>query len=132
MRYNGTSTDNISRYLKLRDQEEKRKGNKYRRNGLQNRNSNHKMTSTSPKDDEMENWSVNWRHAGHKTLSEGERKLCNVLKVKPKDLHVIKREIGARIRRHGLLSRCSTPNQIWIDIGDVKKVKETMTTKIGL
>merc|ERR1712087_24770 len=130
-RYNGNSTDNISRYLKLRDQEEKRKGNKYRRNGVQNRNSNQITNTNSQKDDEMKHWSLK-RYAGHNRLSEGERKLCNVLKVKPKDLDVIKREIGARIRRHGLLGRGSTPNQIWIDIGDVKNVKESMTTRIGL
>ena len=77
-RYNGTSTDNLSRYLKLRDQEQKRNRNKYRRNGL---HSGSNSGTQTPKDEEMKNWSVS-RFSGHKQLSEGERKLCNVLKVK--------------------------------------------------
>ena len=139
-RYNGHSLDAISRYLRLREKEQmdrSRNRNKYKGTKWREKENDKgsKRGKTPQKGDDDDDGKANWRLSsfkGYKQLDEGERKLCNILKVKPADLKVIKREVGARIRRHGLLKRGAMPNQIHIDIGDVHNVKGTMTTKIGL
>merc|ERR1719491_2267854 len=70
--------------------------------------------------------------AGARRLTDGEAKMCRILKVTPEGLKAIKREVVGRVRAHGLLKKGRARNQLHIEIGDAQNVEASMTTRIGL
>eukprot|EP01083_Nonionella_stella_P101388 287386_1 len=121
----GCSLDAISTYLKLMQNDS-------------NNNAHHKKKKrerytyyAANKVVSDKDWNIN-KMKKVEVLNEGEKKLCNVLKIAPSDYEYIQQQISKRVYLHGLANKEKMPQQLYIDIDDVKKVKQSMTMRIGL
>merc|ERR1712154_616928 len=108
-RYNGCSLDAISTYLTLIDNEENNKlfnhksMNKRRRNKNeliinddQQRNKNEFNDNKKEKEKEIKQWNLQ-KMKGYDKLNEGERKICNILKIAPNDYKFVEQQITKRV-----------------------------------
>eukprot|EP01083_Nonionella_stella_P046617 124787_1 len=125
--YHGCSLDAISKYLRLLDRDnhlEKRKRNKANHNVNQN-------NGDAYAEREGKQWNAKTMR-NYDKLDEGQRKLCDILKVSPTDCAYIEEEIESRIRGLRLCAKNKIPQPLYVDIEDVEDVKNTMTMRIGL
>ena len=134
-RYNGCSLDSISTYLSLVEAEEgnklKAKTRGRRKNeSLMNKDKDEKEDK-SQDDEDIKGWNLK-KLKGVDKLDDGEKKLCDILKVKPDDYQYIRQQIAKRVYLHGLMAKGKVPQQLYINIDDIKNVKESMSMRMGL
>merc|ERR1712154_62741 len=89
------------------------------------------MGNKKEKEKEIKQWNLQ-KMKGFDKLNEGERKICNILKIAPNDYKFVEQQITKRVYLHGLIGRDKVPQQLYINIDDIKNVKDSITMRIGL
>ena len=118
------SLDQVSRYLKLQRLSRPKNANK---RSIRRR---HVMAPTGSKSaewTEREKMDIS-KMEGFDTLGEGERKLCNRLKIKPSDYRNVQRTIGDVVARYGLMKQGKVSQQMHINIA----IDGALDIKLGL
>ena len=65
-------------------------------------------------------------------LDEGERKLCQILRIQPMDYRVINRKIEQCVTKYHLMRNGQIRTGLLVDIEDNNDVERSMQFKIGL